>query len=62
MLKSFFSLCKKILFNVLFLYRYNMVVAPIGLIIPINFITIGSLTLLGIPALFGFILISVLLF
>lgn len=62
MLKSFFRLFKKVLFNVLFLYSYNIVIAPVGLIIPINLITVGSLTVLGIPALFGFILISVLLF
>ena len=62
MLKVVFRLIKKILFNMLFLYSYNIVITPLGLIIPINFITIGFLTILGLPSLFGFIIISILLF
>lgn len=62
MFSKFFKFVKKILFNVLFLYSYNIVIAPIGMIIPINLITITFMTLLGIPALLGFILISIIAF
>ena len=62
MLKKFFGLFKRILFYVLLLYSFNLVAAPMGVIVPINFITVGSLVLLGVPTLFSYILIIVLMF
>ena len=62
MLKKFFGLFRRILFYVLLLYSFNLVAAPMGVIVPINYITVGSLVILGVPALFSFILIIVLLF
>lgn len=62
MLKKFFGLFRKIIFYVLLLYSFNLVVAPMGIIVPINLITVTSLVLLGVPALFSFILIIVLMF
>lgn len=62
MLKKFFGLFKRILFYVLLLYSFNLVAAPMGVIVPINLITVISLVLLGVPALFSFILIIVLMF
>ena len=62
MFKVIFKLFKRILFYVFLLYSFNLVASPIGIIIPINFITVGALVFLGVPALFSFILLSVLLF
>ena len=62
MLKKFFGLFRKIIFYVLLLYSFNLVVAPMGIIVPINLITVTSLVLLGVPALFSFILIIILMF
>jgi len=62
MLKKFFGLFKRILFYVLLLYSFNLIAAPMGIIIPINFITVLGLVVLGFPALFGYILIIVLLY
>ena len=62
MLKKFFGLFKRVLFCVLLLYSFNLVAAPIGVIVPINLITVISLVLLGVPALFSYILIIVLMF
>ena len=42
------------------LYSFNVVVSPIGFNIPINFFTVSSLSILGVPALFGLIVILVL--
>ena len=47
---------------VLLLYSFNLVAAPMGIIVPINLVTVISLVLLGVPALFSFILIIVLMF
>ena len=62
MLKNFFGLFKKVIFYVLLLYSFNLVAAPMGIIVPINFVTVISLVLLGVPALFSYILIIVLMF
>lgn len=50
---------QKILVSSFLLYGYNVIVAPLSLIIPINVITVLALTIFGIPALFSFILILI---
>lgn len=57
MLKKIFNLLKKIVVSAFTLYGFNLLVSPIDLIIPINIITVGSLTLLGLPTIFCFIII-----
>ena len=39
MLKNFFGLFKKVIFYVLLLYSFNLVAAPMGIIVPINLVT-----------------------
>jgi hypothetical protein len=62
MLKKLFGLFRKIIFYVLLLYSFNLVLTPIGMVVPINFITVISMAVLGVPALFGYILIIVIFF
>lgn len=62
MFKKVFSLIKKIIFSSFILYGYNLIAAPLGLIIPINLITVSLLTLLGMPALFSLIIILLMVF
>lgn len=60
MLKKILKIIRRGIFSVLLLYGYNMVISPLGLIVPINLITVGLITILGLPALFS--LIAILLF
>ncbi len=62
MLKKILKLIRKIIFTVLLLYGYNLIMAPLNLMIPINFITVGTITLLGSSALLGFIVILLIVF
>lgn len=62
MIKKIFSLLKKIVISGFLLYGYNIITAPLQIMVPINFITVSSLTILGFPALFAFILIHIILF
>lgn len=62
MLKFVFKIIKRIIISSFLLYGYNLLVQPIGLIIPINIFTVGALTLLGVPALLCFIFIMVLIY
>ena len=62
MIKKIFKLCKKIVFSALLLYGYNVIASPLNVIVPINFINIGAMTILGIPALFALIFINIIVF
>jgi len=62
MLKKIFRLMKKIIVSVFLLYGYNLIASPLGFIIPINFITVILIAILGIPALLSLILVLVLVF
>ena len=62
MLKFIFKIIKRVVISSFLLYAYNLIVQPIGLIIPINLFTIGALTILGIPALLALIFIMVLIY
>ena len=62
MIKKITKLIKKIIFTVFLLYGYNLIMAPLNLMIPINYITVGCITLLGTSALFGFIIILLVVF
>lgn len=62
MLKIIYKIIKRIIISCFFLYAYNLLVQPIGLIIPINIFTVGALSILGIPALLALIFIMVLIY
>lgn len=62
MIKKMFNILKRIIISAFILYGYNLIVTPINLIIPINLITVGLLTVFGIPALFALIIILIVVF
>ena len=62
MFKKILKLMKKIIVSAFFIYGYNIIAAPLSLIIPINLITVLAVSLLGIPALLSFIIILLLIF
>lgn len=55
MLKKLLKIIKRIVVSSFLLYGYNLLVQPIGLIVPINVITVGVISILGIPAMLGLI-------
>lgn len=62
MLKNILKVCRRIIFSSFLLYGYNLIVSPINLYIPINFITILSISIFGIPALLSFIIVFIVVF
>ena len=62
MLKILFKIIKRIVISSFLLYGYNLLVQPIGLIIPINVFTVGALSIFGVPALLCLIFIMVLIY
>ena len=62
MIKKIFKIIRRIIVSALFLYGYNVIAGPIDVLIPINLINIGLLTLLGFPALFALIFLNIVIF
>ena len=62
LVKKITKLLKKIIFSILVLYGYNVIAVPLKIIIPINYITVGSMTIFGVPSLFAFITIYYLIY
>lgn len=62
MLKILFKIIKRIVISSFLLYGYNLLVQPLGLIIPINVFTIGAISILGVPALLCLIFIIILIY
>lgn len=62
MLRKIIKLLKKVILTCFLLYGYNLIASPLGVIIPINFITITFVTMLGMPALCGFIAVFLIVF
>ncbi len=50
MLKKIFALIKKVVLGGFILYAYNLMAAPLNLLIPINFFTLGVIGVFGISA------------
>ena len=62
MLKMLFKIIKRIVISSFLLYGYNILVQPIGLIIPINIFTIAAISILGVPALLSLIFIMIFIY
>lgn len=55
MIKKILVVLKKIVVAFLVLYAFNLLVSSININIPINFITVGTVSILGIPGLLSLI-------
>lgn len=62
LVKKILKLIRKIVFTVFLLYGYNLIMAPLNLMIPINLITVGLITVFGTSALLGLIVILLVIF
>ncbi len=62
MFRFFSNFTKKIIMSSFLLYGYNLVSVKLGITVPINIITILTITVFGYSALFSFILILILIY
>ena len=56
------DIIKKIIVSSFLLYGYNLISVTLGLIIPINIVTVLILVIFGYPSLFSLILIQILIY
>jgi hypothetical protein len=59
-LKNMMLLIKKIVLSAFVLYGYNLIAVNFNMIIPINYITVGLMTILGAPVLVALVLFKIL--
>lgn len=58
-MNNFICLIKKIVLSYIVLYGYNLIAVNFNMIIPINLITVGLVTLLGVPSLIALVLLKI---
>ncbi len=61
-MKKIWYALRKIVLTIFVLYGYNLIATKFNLVIPINPITIGLVSVLGFPMLFVLVLLKVLIF
>ena len=61
-MKKIWQIIKKIILSTFILYGYNLIAVKFNLVIPINLITVLSISILGFPILFVVVLLKVLMF
>ncbi|HIS38723.1 MAG TPA: pro-sigmaK processing inhibitor BofA family protein [Candidatus Onthousia faecavium] len=61
-MKRIWQIVKRIIISAFVLYGYNLIATRFNLVIPINYITIGAVSVLGFPMLFVLVLLKVLVF
>lgn len=59
-LKNIILLIKRIVLSAFVLYGYNLIAVNFNMIIPINYITVGLMTVLGAPVLVALVLFKIL--
>ena len=59
-LKNIMLLINKIVLSAFVLYGYNLIAVNFNMIIPINYITVGLMTILGAPVLVALVLFKIL--
>ena len=62
MVKQLFKLLKKCILSVFLVYGFNILANPLGILIPINMLTISIITLFGIPSLLSLIALLLIVF
>lgn len=62
MLKKIFKGIKKIVVAIALLYSFNVLMSSLDILIPINYISVGVVSLLGIPGLLSLLAVHLIIF
>ncbi len=58
-MKKILYFLKRVILSFIILYSYNLIAANFNMIIPINVITVGLITVLGVPSLIALLIIKI---
>lgn len=62
MIKRIFKVVKKVVVAIALLYSFNLLVSSMDILIPINYISVGTVSLLGIPGLLSLLTLHLIIF
>ena len=62
MIKRIFKVVKKVVVAIALLYSFNLLVSSMDILIPINYIYVGTVSLLGIPGLLSLLTMHLIIF
>ena len=57
-MQYFVLFVKKLVIAICMIYTFDLIVSSVGIFIPINVVTILSVTFLGLPAMFGLLILK----
>ena len=55
MLKKIFQTLTKLVFSMFLIYGYNLIAVPLGILVPLNILTVLYVAIFGVPALLSLI-------
>lgn len=58
-MKKVLYFVKRVLLSFIILYSYNLIAVNFNMVIPINIITVGAVSILGVPSLIALLLIKI---
>ncbi len=58
-MKKVLYFVKRVLLSFIILYSYNLIAVNFNMVIPINLITVGAVSILGVPSLIALLLIKI---
>ena len=61
MMKKIKIIVRNVVLAAFILYGYNLIAVNFNMMVPVNFITLGSVTFLGAPALIALVLFKILI-
>ena len=61
MMKKLKIIVRNVVLAAFILYGYNLIAVNFNMMVPVNFITLGSVTFLGAPALIALVLFKILI-
>ena len=62
MLKKIFKGIKKIVVAIALLYSFNVLISSLDILIPINYVSVGMVSVLGIPGLLSLLVVKLVAF
>ena len=62
MLKKIFKGIKKIVVAIALLYSFNVLISSLDILIPINYVSVGVVSILGIPGLLSLLAVKLVAF
>lgn len=62
MFNKIIGIIKNFILSIFMIYAFNLISAPINIIIPINIITVLLVCIFGIPAILALVVLTIILF